>query len=438
MSIFHHTRQWIYTRNVQGKFQKLHRASGFLLIAILFVVPWINVGGHPAVMADIPARRFYFFGHVFTASDGFLLVLLALLAAFGLFLASALLGRIWCGYMCPQTVFLEEWVRRIEALVEGDGAARMRRDEGPWNFDKIWRKTVKVLLLAVLAFVLAMSVVSWFAGARWLWTGQASSASYVMVGVIFAGAMADWLWFREQLCIYLCPYARFQSVLTDDYSLTVSYDSSVPIMHGKAAIEANACIDCKKCVTVCPQGIDIRDGFQLECINCARCIDACTEVMRKFNRPSLVNYTTIALQEGRPQKTLRPRVLLYGSLVTGLAVAIVATLALHNPLDVSIQRAPGTFFQVDPDGMVRNTYMLRIVNNAAGDARDFSLEIEGLEGAEVQVPDLHLKPEEARTVPVIVRAPRDTPSSVPISVTIHGGQRDYHLKTIFIAPGGEG
>lgn len=438
MSIFHGTRQWIYTRDIKGRFQHLHRASGFGLIAFLFIVPWINVGNHPAVMADVPARRFYLLGHVFTASDGFLLVLLALLAAFSLFLASALLGRVWCGYMCPQTVFLEEWVRRVELIWEGDGAKRLRRDEGPWDFDKTWRKAGKVATLAVLAVLLGMSVISWFAGARWLWTGTASTTSYMMVGVIAAGMMADWLWFREQLCIYLCPYARFQSVLTDDYSLTVSYDSAVPIMQGKAAIEANACIDCKKCVTVCPQGIDIRDGFQLECINCARCVDACTDVMRKFDRPSLVNYTTIALQEGRPQKTVRPRTLAYGAIVTGLATAIVALLALHNPLDISIQRAPGTLFQLDDDGMVRNTYLLRIVNNAQGEPRDFSLDLQGLDGAQVQMPPLTLAPEESRTVPLVVRAPKGSRSTVPIDITIKGGQRDYEVKTTFKAPGGEG
>ncbi|MCB9671812.1 MAG: cytochrome c oxidase accessory protein CcoG [Alphaproteobacteria bacterium] len=438
MSMFHGTRQWIYTRNVMGRFQHLHRATGFGLIMFLFVVPWINVGNHPAVLADVPARRFYLLGHVFTASDGFLMVLMALMAAFSLFLASALLGRVWCGYMCPQTVFLEEWVRRVEAIVEGDGASRLRRDAGPWNFDKIWRKSAKVALLAIHAFVLAMSVVSWFAGARWLWTGEASTASYMIVGVIFAGMMADWLWFREQLCIYLCPYARFQSVLTDDYSLTVSYDSAVPIMQGKAAIEAKACIDCKKCVTVCPQGIDIRDGFQLECINCARCVDACTDVMRKFDRPSLVNYTTIALQEGRPQKTLRPRVMLYGTLVTGLAVGIVATMALHNPLDISIQRLPGSTYALDGDGLVRNTYLVRIVNNAQGDDRKFTLDIEGIPGAEVEMNELVLKPEEARQVPLVIRAPNGARSIVPVKITVKGGQRDYEVNTTFMAPGGNG
>jgi cytochrome c oxidase accessory protein FixG len=436
MSIFSGTRKWIYAKRVEGRFQKLHRLSGIALIGALFIGPWIRVGGHPAVLADVPARRFYLLGEVFTADDGFLMVLAALMAAFSLFLASALLGRLWCGYFCPQTVFLEEWVRRVEHLFEGDASARRRRDSGPWTAERIARKTGKVVTLGALAFTLAMSVISYFGDARLMWTGNGSTTAYTMVGIISTGAMVDWLWFREQLCIYLCPYARFQSVLTDDYSLTVSFDTAVPVLKGRAGVESGACIDCRKCVTVCPQGIDIRDGFQLECINCGRCVDACSDVMGKLDRPSLVNYTTIALQEGRPQKTVRPRVVVYGTLVTGLAAAILSMMVLHNPLDISLQRAPGTFYQLDDDGRVRNTYLLRIVNNAPGEPRDFSLDVSGLPGAEVEVPAIRLASEEARTVPLVVRVDRSLgATTVPIAVTIRGGQRDHTVNTTFKAPG---
>lgn len=439
MSLFHGTREWIYTRAVSGRYQTLHRLSGVLLISFLLIVPWIHIGEHPAVLADIPARRFYLLGHVYTASDGFLIVLAALLAAFGLFLISALFGRLWCGYLCPQTVFLEEWVRRIEYYIEGDGAVQKRRDKGPRTVEGTLRRAATVVVLGIHAFALGMTVVSYFAGAWTMWTGAGSTTAYAMVGVIFTGMMADWLWFREQLCIYLCPYARFQSTLTDDHSLTVAYDASVPIMKGKAAIEAGACIDCKKCVTTCPMGIDIRDGFQLECINCARCVDACTGVMDKLDRPSLVTYTTIAAQEGRPARTIRPRTLLYTTLVTGLSIALVAGLTLHNPIEMSVQRAPGTLYQLDEGGMVRNTYLLRIVNNNQGADRDFQLAVTGLPGAEVEVPALHLQAEESRTIPLVVRSPvGSTPPTTPITVTLTGGDRDVRIDTTFKAPGGNG
>lgn len=435
MSVFSGTREWIYAKRVGGRFQKLHRLSGIALIGALFIGPWIRVGGHPAILADVPARRAYLLGYVFTASDGFLMVLGALMAAFGLFLASALLGRLWCGYLCPQTVFLEEWVRRVEHWFEGDASARRRRDAGPWTLDRIARKTGKVLTLWGLALALGMTVISYFGEARLMWTGQGSSSAYMMVGIISSAAMADWLWFREQLCIYLCPYARFQSVLTDDYSLTVSFDSSVPILPGRAGVESG-CIDCKKCVTVCPQGIDIRDGFQLECINCARCVDACTDVMGKLDRPSLVNYTTIALQEGRPQKTVRPRVVAYAALITGIAAVLVGTLVLHNPIEVTLNRAPGMLYQLGDDNVVRNTFLLRVVNNDGNQARDFDLSVDGLVGAVINTPALHLGPEEGRTVPVVISAPRQgTAATVPLTVTLAGGEKPVILKTTFKAPG---
>ena len=437
MSLFHGTRSWVYAKTVKGRFQRLHRWSGVALISLLFVVPWITVGAHPAVLIDIPARRFFLMGHVFTASDGFLMVLMALIAAFTMFLASALLGRLWCGYFCPQTVFMEEWVRRVEDLFEGDAIKRRKRDQGPWTADRFARKTGKVATLTVLAAVLALTVVSYFAGASALWTGEGSRTAYTMVAIIVGFALADWLWFREQLCIYVCPYARFQSVLTDDYSLTVSFDK-VPIVPGKKGVESGACIDCKKCVTVCPQGIDIRDGFQLECINCARCVDACAEVMEKFERPSLVNYTTIALQEGRPQNTFRSRVLLYSALVFGLSAVLVGSMVLHNPVEVSVQRAPGTLYQLDEGGVVRNTFLLRVANNLAGDAQEFTVTVAGLDEPEVQVPLLVLRSEEVRTVPLVVQVPRadvGTTTAITVTVSSEGGTQD--IQTTFKAPGGE-
>jgi cytochrome c oxidase accessory protein FixG len=261
MSLFSGTRQWLYTRNVAGRYQNLHRWSGRALIAALFVAPWLSMGGHPLVRIDLPARRLYMIGQIFTASDGFLIALTGLLAAFMLFFVSAVFGRLWCGYFCPQTVFLEEWVRRVEALVEGDGPTRWRRDQGPWTAEKVARKGAKVVILTVLAVTLSMTVMSYFAGAGAIWTGAAGPVDYTMVGIFTTAALGDWLWFREQLCIYLCPYARFQSALTDENSLMVGFDPHVAIGKGKSAADKGDCIDCKKCVTVCPMGIDIRDGF---------------------------------------------------------------------------------------------------------------------------------------------------------------------------------
>ncbi|MCB9675299.1 MAG: cytochrome c oxidase accessory protein CcoG [Alphaproteobacteria bacterium] len=441
MSVFSGTRKWIYTRNIAGRYQKLHRWSGRALIAFLFVAPWLSWGGHPLVRIDLPARRLYLVGQIFTASDGFLIALTGLLAAFMLFFVSALFGRLWCGYFCPQTVFLEEWVRRVENLVEGDGPTRWRRDEGPWNADKIARKSAKVVILAALAFALGMTVLSYFAGAWNLWTGAAGAADYTMVGVIVAGALADWLWFREQLCIYLCPYARFQSALTDENSLMVGFNPEAKIEKGRDAAEHGNCIDCKKCVTVCPMGIDIRDGFQLECINCARCVDACVDVMGKLGKPTLVRYTTIAMDEGKPMKIVRPRTVVYGTIVTGIAAVLLGSILLHNPIEVTVNRSPGTLFQIDADGHVRNTYMLKVVNNDPVKKHAFAIGVQGLPDVKVSVPPLILEPGEDRTVPLVVRVPTDkveNTRSFDIVVHTDGEERTVHTTFKGPAHGGQG
>ena len=435
MSIFQGTRDWVYTRSIAGRFQQLHRWSGRLLIGGLFLVPWLSFGGHPLLLIDVPARRLYLAGQIFTAANGYLIVLGALLAAFGLFFVSAVFGRLWCGFICPQTVFLEEWVRRIEAWTEGDATKRARRDRGPWNADKIGRKAAKFGMLTVLAVVLGMTVVSYFAGAWSLWAGQGSETAYTMVGVVAAGALGDWLWFREQLCIYLCPYARFQSVLVDEHSLTVAYKPDTPVIKGKKGAEQGACIDCGKCVQVCPQGIDIRDGFQLECIQCARCIDACEDVMPKLGFPSHVRWSTIASDEGKKTKYIRPRTVMYGLLVTGLSLALMTGIIDHNPVEVTLHRSPGTLYQVDDDGFVRNTYLLRVVNNDGQEAQAFAVNVEGLEGVQVNVPPLMLKSGEDRTVPLVVRVPSDkAANTMPVRITVRSQESEQVVETTFKGP----
>ena len=437
MSIFSGTRHWIYARNIGGRFQGFHRWSGRVLIGAMFVVPWLSFRGHPVVLADPMLGRLFFFGQIFTAANGYLMVLGALLAAFMLFFVSAVFGRLWCGFFCPQTVFLEEWVRRVEALVEGDASVRARRDRGPWTADRVARKVAKVGILTVLAVVLGMTIISYFAGAHDLWSGNASPISYTLVAVIAGGALADWLWFREQLCIYLCPYARFQSALVDEHSLTIGFNPNVKISKGKEAAVNGDCIDCGKCVQVCPMGIDIRDGFQLECISCARCIDACETVMPQLGHPSLVRYTTIAADSGKETKLVRPRTVAYAALVTGIASALLFGIATHNPVEVTVHRSPGALYQVDDDGFVRNTYLLRVVNNDAVDAHAFAVGVEGLKGVQVTVPPLILASGEDRTVPLVVRVPSaSVANTLPVRITVHSDGRARIVDTTFKGPNG--
>ncbi len=413
-------RKWIYPQAVTGPWTRLRWWTFAALQGILFLTPWITVGGAPAVLVDLPGRRLYALGAIFTAPDTILLLLLLLLLAFALFFFTALYGRLWCGFACPQTVFLDSLIRPLEHWIEGDWVARRRRDEGPWCWEKIWRKAAKWGLFLALSLVISMTFGSYFAGARELWSGRGSSLEYTIVGLFAALWFFDLAWFREQFCNYLCPYARFQSALTDQDTLLVQYDVARGEPRGGAgAREAGRCIACNKCVFVCPQGIDIRDGFQLECIACARCIDACALVMGKLGHRSL-----IAFDSARPaaaRRLLRPRTVVYGGLLAGLAVAIGTLVVTRAPFDAAVSRAPGTLFTEDADGWVRNTYLLRITNKQPGRERvPFRVRVGGLDQAQVVVQDLELGASESRTEPLVIRVPAkaELPRTVPIQVFV--------------------
>ncbi|MFQ5536884.1 MAG: cytochrome c oxidase accessory protein CcoG [Gemmatimonadota bacterium] len=415
------SREWVYPQSIQGTFMTLRRWTFLALHVALFVAPWITVKGHPLVLIDLPHRYVYLMGSVFTPSDTIFLVLLLLFLAFSLFFFTAVFGRVWCGYACPQTVFLESWIRPIEQWIEGDRTQRKRRDAMGLTWDKVWRKGLKWSLFLAVSFLLGMAMTSLFAGARPLWTGQASATSYAFVGVFTAFWMVDFTWFREQFCIYLCPYARFQSALTDDETLLVSYDEKRGEPRGPKRGPEGGCINCNKCVVVCPQGIDIRDGFQLECIQCARCIDACESVMSRFDQPTLVRYSAIAVDEGRKPRKFRPRTLVYGGLLTTLAAAAVVLLISRVPFEATVNRAPGSLFQMDADGYVRNTYLLKVTNKEpVSEPVVYSVSLEGLDAAELLTTEISVMPEESVTVPLIVRVPttRELSRTVPIRVHV--------------------
>ncbi|RMH18507.1 MAG: cytochrome c oxidase accessory protein CcoG [Gemmatimonadetes bacterium] len=434
---FTHTREWVYPQSIRGRFQTLRRWTFAALHLVLFVAPWITWGGHPLIRVDVPTRRTYLFGQIFTASDTLILVVVLFFLAFALFFFTALFGRIWCGYACPQTVFLETWIRPLELWIEGDRTQRKRRDAMGWTFDRAWRKAVKWTLFLLVAFVLSMAMMSIFAGARELWTGRAGPVDYTLVALLTGLWFWDFTWFREQFCNYLCPYARFQSALTDDESLLISYDEArgEPRGKGPAAAAEGRCIDCLKCVVVCPQGIDIRNGFQLECIQCARCVDACESVMSRLGHETLVRYSSVAEDAGRSVRRLRPRTLAYAAILVILAVSGLGMVVRHMPFEASVNRAPGTLFTVDADGAFRNTYVLSLINNDtdATAVDRFEVEVEGLEGAEVIVPEIELGATEARTVPLVVRLPArsDLPRTLPFRVRVTGPGGTLTLETTF-------
>lgn len=415
-------RAWVYTGSVKGRFQRLHRISGVVLQAILFVTPWITVGEHPAFLLDLAGRRLFALGAIFTPRDTLFLVLIGLFAAFSLFLFTSLAGRLWCGFACPQTVFLEEWIRPIESAIEGERGKRISRDKGPWVWDKTWRKALKWTIFALVAVVVAMTLMSWFSPARALWTGEASLVTYALTGILSAVLFADFAWFREQFCNYLCPYARFQGALTDDESQVLAYNVTLgePGRGTKAAASTGACINCNKCVAVCPQGIDIREGYQLECIACARCVDACEGVMAKLEHEPLIRYTTVTTDLGQKPRLLRPRTVAYGAILSLVATVFLVKMNGRHDLEVAVNRAPGTLFTVDADGWVRNTYLLEVHNNhGISGQTPLTVSVMGIAGAEIIVPPLVLDSNETLRVPLVVRVPPDAELSRTSPLEVH-------------------
>jgi len=362
------SRFFLHPSDARGRFTFLRRWSGWFLIAIYVALPWIPVGGHPAVFLDVADRRFHLFGQTLAFQDTWLLFFAISGLGFTLFLVTALLGRVWCGWACPQTVFLEHVFRRAERWIEGDAIARRQLDAAPWTAGKLVKRGFKQVVFIGCSAVIAHLLLAYFVSIPNLWAMMNASpgehwGAFVFISAFSLALYFNYAWFREQLCIVICPYGRLQSALIDDHSLVIGYDSKRGEPRGKAGVpEAGACIDCNRCVQVCPTGIDIRQGLQIECIGCAACIDACDEVMDKLKRPrGLVRYASLAAFAGGVTRWLRPRTMVYAVLL--LAGALVATWALSTvrPANFGITRMTGTPYFVDA-ATVRNQFLLRLVN----------------------------------------------------------------------------
>jgi cytochrome c oxidase accessory protein FixG len=437
---FSGSRKWVYPLDIKGRFSSYHRWSSAVLFLFLAVVPWLRLHGDPLVLIDVPARRLYLLSTIFTASDGVLIMLLALLAAFTLFLFTAVFGRLWCGYACPQSVLQINFVLPIEQWLEGPRSTRMQRDKAGWTYDLARRRGAKWAIYLLVAWLLSMSFMGFFVPAEIVWTGQASGTAYAIVAFFTFLWFWDFAWYREQVCNYICPYARFQGALTDDESLVISYDEPRGEPRGKAAKERGGCIDCHKCVTVCPQGIDIRDGFQLECIACGRCVDACESVMPKLGYPTLVRYSTYVEDKGGQRRWIRPRTVVYSALLTGLSLALVIGVGTHAALEVMVDRAPGSLFITDDDGFVRNTYVVHVTDRTTREgSHTYAVAVEGLPPhSEVRTQPVQLGSNEHVSVPVIVRVPRDAAThTLPITVSVRGADLTIERRTTFKGPGAE-
>jgi cytochrome c oxidase accessory protein FixG len=395
----------VYPRSIAGKFRKLKwRLLGAWLL-VYYALPWIRWPRGPnapdqAVLLDLENRRGYFFFIEIWPEEVFYLTGLLVLAAVGLFLATSLAGRVWCGYACPQTVWTDLFMW-IERRIEGDRNARMALDRAPFAAGKAARKAAKHAAWLLVSFLTGGAWIMYFADAPTLasqfFRGEAGSYAYFFVGLFTATTYLLAGWAREQVCTYMCPWPRFQSAMFDEDTLIVTYQKwrGEPRTKigpgGKKAAGAGDCVDCGLCVAVCPVGIDIRDGTQLECISCALCVDACNGVMRRFGLPvHLITYTTerrLAARAGGARlgyRLLRPRTLLYAMLFAGVGIVMLAGLVLRSDAAINVLHERNPLFVSLSDGSVRNTYTIKLLNKER-EPREFRLGIAGIEAAEIRI-----------------------------------------------------
>jgi len=430
------SRNFLQPADVQGRWQVLKNLTWMLLILVYVALPWLQINGRPAVHFDLPGRNAYLFGLTFTNQDFYLMFFVLTGIGFGLFVATALWGRIWCGFACPQTVFMEGVFRKVERWIEGPRVQRIRRNDGPMTFDKFWRKALKHSLFLGGSYVIAHVFLSYFIPVHELLDVIRANPREHMTAfgwsMFFTGLLYfDYAWFREQTCIVICPYGRLQSSLIDEDTIIIGYDEKRGEPRHKGVDEGGDCIDCFRCVEVCPTGIDIRAGLQLECIGCANCIDACDDIMRKIGKPEgLVRYDSQRAFGGEPRRSLlRPRVFVYAFL--GLLGLTVAGLSVGSRADfhVNALRAAGMPYVIEGE-RIRNLYTVRVQNKSGVDnAYHVRLE-EGPEGLEMIMPqpELRLHSLEDGKSPVffyLERSRYTEPFPLTLSVTdsIHGETR---------------
>jgi cytochrome c oxidase accessory protein FixG len=450
---FYVAHEKIYPREVKGRYASMRNLAVWVLLGIYYVLPWIPWNDRQAVLFDLPARKFYIFGLTFWPQDFFLMAWLLIIAALTLFFVTAIAGRLWCGYACPQTVWTEAFLW-MERITEGNHSQRRKLDRGPWTREKVLRKGAKQVLWISFALWTGFTFVAYFTPATELGPKLVSFSAgpWETFWVLFYGfaTYGNAGLLREQVCKYMCPYARFQSAMFDKDTMIISYDGRRGEPRGgrKRSVDPRSvglgdCIDCNMCVQVCPTGIDIREGLQIECIACAACVDVCNDVMDKMNYPrGLVRYSTHhAMEEQQPVRVLRPRVMVYGALLLALLVGFGTAIAQRSTLIVDVIRDRNTLYRELPGGRVENVYTVTFVNKTEV-ARQYEISVRGVEGLEIGIDaplPLVSEPGEVRRIPVRLSAPAAAvpPGGAEVTLVVEAlGEAPTRLErgTRFIGP----
>lgn len=442
-------REKIHPREIKGKFQNLRKLTAWVILGGFYGLAWIPWGNRQVLLFDLPARRFHILWMTFYPQDFIYLALLLVMAAVSLLFFTALGGRLWCGYTCPQTLWTELflWVERV---TEGDRARRIKLDKSPWNRDKLLRRGGKQLLWVGLALWTGFTFVGYFTPIRTLGNEllHLNLGSWETFWILFYGfaTYGNAGFLREQVCLYMCPYARFQGAMFDRDTLIITYDQARGEPRGgrTRGVDPRSkglgdCIDCTLCVQVCPTGIDIRDGLQYACIACGSCVDACNSVMDKMGYPrGLVRYTTENALEGKPIHILRPRVVLYAMILLVMGSAVAYSILTRPPLALDILHDRNALYRVLDDGRIENSYTLKISNRSERPQR-YLVSAAGIEDihAETDPAIISVAPQAIATVPARVDAPAaELRGGSNITLTLQELDGDAHVVEVtrFLAP----
>lgn len=443
-------RVWVYPKKPKGKFTRWRQWVAYSLVALLLVGPFIRIGGEPLLMINLVERRFVFFGQTFWPQD-FLIFVLGFLA-FVVFVAlfTVAYGRLFCGWVCPQTVFMEHVFRRIEYFIEGDWKHQKALDKAPWTADKVMKKTAKHLVFFGISFVIGNIFLAYIIGSDQLLGIIREPASEHLGGLtamfLFSGAFyGNFAFFREQACTTVCPYGRMQGVLLDRKSIVIAYDHVRGEPRGKfrknevrSEVDKGDCIDCYACVHVCPTGIDIRNGTQLECVNCTACIDACDHMMDSVGLPTgLIRYASEEEIADKKPFTFNLRLKAYSGVLVAI-IAVLATLILmRSDVDSTLLRRPGMLFQQRDDGRISNLYSLKSVNKTQRNI-PLRFEVMNLDG-EIQLigKELELEPGQLAQTELFIILPKDQLQGLKTKVVVgvySGDKLMEKVKTTFMGP----
>ena len=435
----------LHPADVRGPFTFWRKIFGFVLIGIYIALPMIPINGQPAVFFDIINRNFHLFGITLITQDLWVLFFLVSGLGFTLFFVTAILGRLWCGWACPYTVFLEHIFRRIERWIDGDAPSRKKLAAAEWSSTKLVKRAIKYALYTVAAGAIAHIFLSYFISIPRLWSYMAEGPfahpfAFAVVVFLTGALLFSFAWFREQFCIILCPYGRIQSALSDDDTIVIGYDEVRGEPRGKRSDpNAGDCVDCLRCVQVCPTGIDIRAGLQMECVGCAACIDACDEIMGKIGRSKgLVRYDSMNGLSGKKRRLLRPRVYAYALLAAlGLGVMTTTVYLKAKPVFAEVNRMRGKPFFTD-ETSVRNHFEIQLINKR-NQPVTFTISLEeapenaALSGFE----EIVLGPLADETRPVVVRQPAADyigPADLKFRIHAEPGESEITREARFLGP----